>query len=310
MDVRKWFHDFSAQYAAGIAVVATLAVIGGAAAIAYWAFTSVTGPALATIMFCLAVAVFLGLCGALWLKDRGDRSNTVAVPTSAELAKTNDEIWARAKEQIEGRDEVIRQKDEITNKLSQELAETKKALVSSHRLYETQQVQISVPDGQIANLEPMATWVKALIDRERSAPTDQLIRRHFFLSRERYLAAAEAEPYFDIDVLVDYVGALRLVVETTQVGNLSWNDRAFAIVPKVMQSQFEGEGPTSCELKIRQHVSKDKAAELKTEIEANGGLRLLTGGLRISATLKDYAGASVRVLESILGDSLEIKPRP
>jgi hypothetical protein len=199
-------------------------------------------------------------------------------------------------------------------KLSTERDELKKALVSSQRLNETQQAQISARDGQIANLEPVATWAKALIDRERSAPAARLIRVHCFLNRERYLSAAEAEPYFDIDVSVDYVGALRLVVETVQMGNLSWNDRAFAIAPKVTQSQlqelpFEDEGPTICNLRIRQHVSKDKAAELKSELEANGGLRLITGGLRISATLKDYAGDSVKVLESALGDWIEIKPR-
>jgi hypothetical protein len=231
----------------------------------------------------------IGDAPRLAVADQGIGVDSASVDRHEALVKERDALamaFERAEQQISARNEIIQQKDEVIRQRA----------------------------DFIDKLAPKVRWADSLIARERGAAT-QFMRVGFFLARERYLAAAEAEPYFDIDVLIDYRGALRLVVEIVQLGNLSWNNRLFAVTPKVTHSQsqelpFDAEGPTACNLTIRQHVSKDKAAEIKSQLATSGNeLLLITKGLRISASLKDYAGETVAVLESVLGDWLEIKPR-
>lgn len=220
----KWFHDFSVQYAAGIAVVVTLAVIGGAGAIAYWAFTTVTGPALATIIFCLAVAVFLGLCGALWLKDRGQEVAPVSV---------------------EGQD-------------------LRRQIMRLHEQISTQQVQLTVREGQIANLEPLADWAKSLVDHETGSVSLPFIARFWSLGLDA------REPFIEIAIFYEYAGVLELVVGETKSGRLKWEGEAFNQEPILKlwgeATPLRMRGPARGQFRLTQHVTPASAKALQEYI--------------------------------------------
>ncbi len=68
----KWLHDFSAQYAAGIAVVITLAIVAAAiGGVGYWARASnLSGPEIVVIVVGLIAGALIILCALLWLRDR------------------------------------------------------------------------------------------------------------------------------------------------------------------------------------------------------------------------------------------------
>jgi len=74
--MKKWFHDFSAQYVAGIAVVVTVAVLAALGALtSYWAWdTDASGPMAAAIVFFLIAGCLLFYQTTVVRRQSADKS--------------------------------------------------------------------------------------------------------------------------------------------------------------------------------------------------------------------------------------------
>jgi hypothetical protein len=284
----KWRHDVSAQYVGNVLSALTLISIGGAAGIFYWAWKSTSGPVLATIAFVLFVACLVLLF--LRVNYERDKKPTASSEDQASLAQLRSErdalakVFERAEQQITGRNEIIAQKDEIIQQRA----------------------------DFIDKLAPKVQWADGLIDRERDFAR-RYLKSECRLGQTGHLS--DNEPYFDIDILIDYCGALRLAVGQAQPGKLAWQGQAFALPPQVTHAQgeplpFEGDGPTACWLKIRQYLTTgDRAAEIKSYLDRGVvEFEFGTKDFNVSITLKDFAGTMVAE-SALIGTELTAKVR-
>lgn len=152
-------------------------------------------------------------------------------------------------------------------------------------------------------LRPKADWADSLLDRERVWP--KLVWPSLYnVWKVNHLD--DPSPYLEIEIVVQYHGVLRLTIDVSQRGRLSWNGYEFSQEPVITHSQSEelpyvSDGPCTAQIRLRQFVD-GRRDELKKYLENHPRvMQFGTARLEISMRFETFDGIMVKDDVRLLG---------